>query len=263
MSLSQEQPASPPMDDAEAQMRRALGLAGDMPRSRPENGERSESPQRQGGNFMQGAHRRRFVQDGEIPVTVVRRDEASGAVTPMGPSFSRLHRVETALQTETAARERAERTLQEAQAALQALRTKIGHNELAKNEAIEAARRDRAILAGLREEMTALTERLRETEARVTETEESLGLARDDLAEERMARQKAERLLRENTRQASLALDVEDPGVGDRTPSRYAPRRGRSPDAPAVSAQPPETEEDAAEPVKWWLMPAKPVGKRR
>src|SRR6185312_13951062 len=77
MSLSREQQqspsATPPMDDAEQQMRRALGLYGDAPRPRPEN-ERSEPAQRAGGGFMQGVHRRRFVQDGEVPVTVVRRD---------------------------------------------------------------------------------------------------------------------------------------------------------------------------------------------
>ena len=140
MSLSQEQPPSPAMEDAEAQMRRALGLFGDAPKSRSDGGERAEPAQRSGGGvFTQNTHRRRFVQDGEVPVTVVRRDDPASAAPPMGPSYSRLHRVEAALQTESTTRERAERALQEAQAAVQALRTKMGHNDLAKNEAVAAA----------------------------------------------------------------------------------------------------------------------------
>ena len=133
MSLAQEQPPTPalapPMDDAEAQMRRALGLFGDGPRPRTDN-ERSEQPQRQGG-FIQGLHRRRFVQDGEVPVTVVRRDQPDAShpsAAPAGPTSSRLQRVEATLQAETAARDRAERALHEAQAMVQTLQTKIGHN---------------------------------------------------------------------------------------------------------------------------------------
>lgn len=247
-------------------MRRALGLVGDGPRVRPETGERSETPQRQAGNFTQGAHRRRFVQDGEIPVTVIRRDEAPGAAPAMGPSFSRLHRVETALQGETAARERIEKALQDAQATVQALRTKMGHNELEKNEAIESARTGRATVAGLREEVAALTESLREAGERASEAEEALRATREDLAGERSASRAARRLAEDTARQPLLALETAgDRGYGD-TPVRPPARRGRP---PGVSAAPPpasvasQDENTEGEPVKWWLMPAKPAGKRR
>ncbi len=237
-------------------MRRALGLFGDTPRNRPDT-ERSDSGQRT-GNFMQGgAHRRRFVQDGEVPVTVVRRDasETPAAGTPAaGPSYSRLHRVEAALQAEAAARDRAERALHEAQAMVQALQTKIGHNELAKNEAIAAAKRDREAVIVLREQITAGTERLQALEANTAAAEEEIRSLRAECAEERRARKLAERLSREASGEPLLAM--EQTGREEDVPVRVAPRRGRPPTIHAA----PEVEQ---EPVKWWLKEEKPSGKRR
>ncbi len=244
------------MDDAETQMRRALGLFGDTPRSRPDT-ERSDSGQRT-GNFMQsGAHRRRFVQDGEVPVTVVRRDasEPPAAGTPAaGPSYSRLHRVEAALQAEATARDRAERALHEAQAMVQALQTKIGHNELAKNEAIAAAKRDREAVVVLREQIIAGTERLQELEENATAAEEEIRALRVECAEERRARKLAERLSREASNEPVLVM--EQAGREEDVPVRVAPRRGRP---PIVHAQP-DVEQ---EPVKWWLVEEKSISRRR
>jgi len=264
MSLPREQPASsataPPMDDAEQQMRRALGLHGDAPRPRPE-GERAEPGQRAGGGFMQGLHRRRFVQDGEVPVTVVRReapDAAHPGTGPAGPTSSRLQRVEAALATETVGRERAERALHEAQAAVQALQTKMGHNDLAKNEAVAASKRHLEEVVTLREELAAGAERLHEAETRAHDIEEDLRAARAELAEERRARKLAERLLREATEEAVLAPSYEiAPAHRPREPVERIPaRRGRP---PAVRAEP----EVEPEPVKWWLLPVKTAAKRR
>jgi hypothetical protein len=282
MSLPREQPQStttpPPMDDDEQQMRRALGLNGDGPRPRPES-ERQEHAQRGGGAFMQGGvHRRRFVQDGEVPVTVVRRDSADAAhqgaphsgtahsstgAGSSGPTSSRLQRVEAALAAETAGRERAERALHEAQGAVQALQTKIGHNELAKNEAVGASKRHLEEISSLREQLTSGAELLRETEARAHEAEEALRAIRAELTEERRARKMAERLLREATDEPALII-AEDvtPAQHSREPvgreqvARAPARRGRPPAVRAV----PEVE---PEPVKWWLLPAKTAAKRR
>ena len=116
---------------------------------------------------MQGVHRRRFVQDGEVPVTVVRRDAPDAAHQgggQAGPTSSRLQRVEAALAQETAGRERAERALHEAQATVQALQTKMGHNDLAKNEALAASKRQADEIVSLKEELTAAAERLHEVE---------------------------------------------------------------------------------------------------
>jgi hypothetical protein len=264
MSLPREQPQSPatapPMDDAEQQMRRALGLYGDTPRPRTD-GERSEPAQRAGGGFMQGVHRRRFVQDGEVPVTVVRR-EVPDAAHPGGgqaaPTSSRLQRVEAALAAETAGRERAERALHEAQAALQALQTKIGHNDLAKNEAVAASKRHLEEIVALKEELAAGAERLLEAETRASDIEEDMRAMRADLTEERRARKLAERLLREASEEATPAVPYEiAPTPQPRDPIERIPaRRGRPPTVHAA----PDVE---PEPVKWWLLPAKTATKRR
>lgn len=263
MSLPREQPQSsstaPPMDDAEQQMRKALGLYGDTPRPRPD-GDRQDTPQRTGGGFMQGVHRRRFVQDGEVPVTVVRRD-APDAGHPgtgqAGPTSSRLQRVEAALAAETTGRERAERALHEAQAALQALQTKIGHNDLAKNEAVAASKHHLEEIIALREELAAGAERLREVETRASDVEEDLRAARAELTEERRARKLAERLLREATEEPAVVTAFEPtPLPREAVEQRVPARRGRP---PAVHAEP----EVEPEPVKWWLLPAKTGTKRR
>ena len=123
-------------------MRRALGLLGDAPRHRAD-ADRPEQTGRTGGGFNGGLHRRRFVQDGDIPVTVLRRDPgldapANRIAPPVSvPSSSRLQRTEAALAAETAARDKAERALNEAYGVVKDLQTKIGHAELAKNEALE------------------------------------------------------------------------------------------------------------------------------
>jgi hypothetical protein len=248
------------MDDAEQQMRRALGLYGDAPRPRPET-ERSDPAQRSGGGFMQGVHRRRFVQDGEVPVTVVRRDTPDAAHPGSGqaaPTSSRLQRVEAALAAETAGRERAERALHEAQAAVQALQTKIGHNDLAKNEATAASKRHLDEIVALKEEIAAGAERLLEAETRATDIEEDMRVMRAELTEERRARKLAERLLREATDEAAAPEPFEiaaAPRPREQI-ERIPARRGRP---PTVHAEP----EVEPEPVKWWLLPAKSGTKRR
>lgn len=267
MSLPREQPQSsttaPPMDDAEQAMRRALGLYGDQPRPRSD-ADRAEPAQRTGGGFMpgggftQGVHRRRFVQDGEVPVTVVHPGGGQA-----GPTSSRLQRVEAALTSETAARDRAERALHEAQAAIQALQTKMGHNDLTKDEAIAAAKRLQDEIVSLREELSAAAEQLKEAITRAGDAEEESRALRAELAEERRARKLAERLLRETSGEPVLmALDAAPepaPAHADRPTvmvERVPARRGRP---PAARAEP----EAEPEPVKWWLLPAKTTAKRR
>jgi hypothetical protein len=246
------------MDDAEQQMRKALGLYGDAPRPRPD-GERGESAQRTGGGFMQGVHRRRFVQDGEVPVSVVRRDAPDAAHLgggQAGPTSSRLQRVEAALAAEASARERAERALHEAQAAVQALQTKMGHNDLAKSEAVAASKRHVEEIVTLREEIATGAERVREAEARSHDIEAELRSTRAELTEERRARKMAERLLQEATEDSAL-VTLPETAAPQRDPVERVPaRRGRP---PTVHTEP----EVEPEPVKWWLLPAKTAAKRR
>jgi len=261
------------LDDAEVQMRRALGLQGGAPRHRPE-GERIEPPPRVPDRYGSSTHRRRFVQDGEIPVTVVRResgpDSPASHVTPTPPSSSRLQRVEIALAAELAARDRAERALGEAQALIRDLQTKLGHAELAKDEVSRVVEREREATASLHAAASEHETRLKDAMTRASAAEETVRSLQAALADERTARKAAERALRtaeagrdaaelllsEMTEQSTASIAVRP--VEIEAPQLRA-KRGR----PAkIAKNVPEISESEPEPVKWWLTP-KPAGKRR
>lgn len=172
-------------------MRRALGLEGGA--ARPRTPDRHDPQQRQMERFVQGhngsghngsghngsghsgpghnGHKRRFVQDGEVPVTVVssRRDGPAEMTPHRGPSAgggpSRLEAAEHALAHETSLRQQVERALAEAQATVHDLQTKLGHAELARVEAAEHLRREQETSGALRAELRACEERLRAAEA--------------------------------------------------------------------------------------------------
>jgi hypothetical protein len=108
-------------------VRRALGLTANSPRP---SQQRLESPRQ----------RRRFVQDGEVPVTVLRGNEGSGAPAQAG---NRIAELEAALDAERAAHAAAARCLEEARASIRSLQTRLGHAELAFDEAIAGERRAR------------------------------------------------------------------------------------------------------------------------
>src|SRR3954470_875177 len=99
------------LNATEAQMRRALGL-NEQPVQAAERTPSSPS--------ATGTHRpqRRFVRDGEVPVTVVRRAHDDGAGTNM------LEAARQALREQITVRERTEQLLQEAQATIRDLQTK-------------------------------------------------------------------------------------------------------------------------------------------
>jgi hypothetical protein len=103
----------------ETQMRRALGL------------EKTSAPRPQPAHptaLQNGFHRpqRHFVRDGEVPVAIIHRDESSGT--------NQLEAARQNIRSVTAARDTAERSLAEAQATIQQLRTQLGHEHLAKDE---------------------------------------------------------------------------------------------------------------------------------
>ncbi len=282
---------SGPADAAESQMRKALGLLGETSRNRQEL-ERMDQPNRMGGVFGGGGngglHRRRFVQDGDIPVTVLRREPGHeqpayrSVAAPAVPTSSRLQRTEAALAAETAAREKAERSLAETQFAVRDLQTKIGHAELAKNEAVEALRRERESIGGLRANEEAREEQIEEAMERTRSAEQQAHISQTQLADERHARKAAEKALRlaeaardtAEQRVQTLTEEALKPApapvlaplrvepmvrprvvVAEPEVVAVAPRRGRPPAVAVV----PETE---PEPVKWWLN-TKPVGKKR
>ena len=223
-------------------MRRALGLTGDRAvRSTPPQTERPQAgaPGRPAGRSPADKPRHRFVQDGAVPVTILNRyrsDEADGA--PAGRVA-----MEAVLRDERAARDRAERSLQEALATVRDLQTKLGHAELAHREASATAQAARAEVDALR-----------------AEHQEQALRWMEDLAAERAARDASEAALTEATRArepakrtrvsapaAQPALDLQDasPAPVAKAPAKAAVRRTRK-----AALEPGQHE---PEPVKWWL----------
>ena len=264
---------SAPIDEAESQMRKALGLLGDTPRHRPDQ-DRMEQPNRMGDRFGGGLHRRRFVQDGDIPVTVLRRDQAHdvpahrGAAPASTPSSSRLQRTEAALANETAAREKAERTLAETQAVVRDLQTKIGHSELAKVEAADALRIEREVNLQFRAEVQGWEDRLRDAQARIRSAEEAAASYQEQLAEERHSRKIAEKALHVAEAARMAAEQIAATLSEEAAKSRHVAVTGRAAAVPELTPAPtrrrrvPEVPVDEPEPVKWWLN-SKPASKRR
>ncbi len=111
----------------ESRMRRALGLQGP---SRPVPQQRAD----------QARPRHRFVQDGGVPVVVL---NSRGDNDPVAAFKARVSEVEAVLDSERNAHGATKRVLQEAQANVQALQTRLAHAEFAHGEALAAERRAR------------------------------------------------------------------------------------------------------------------------
>ncbi len=147
-------------------MRQALGLFGQRA-SHPETG--GGSRQGGGAHMQVGARRHRFVQDGEVPVSVVRgrREQVASQVpAPRTDARDRLLDEQTAERT---GREQAERRLTEAQTLIRTLQTRLGHAELERDEAIEEAKSLRQQLAT---ERAAAEEKLAERAANAEQRRE-------------------------------------------------------------------------------------------
>jgi hypothetical protein len=254
-----------PMQDVEAQMRRALGLYG-VPRR--QEAERAAAPKlpRPADRFGAGGQRRRFAQDGEVPVTVLngRRDH------PADAPVNRLEAAETAVAAERAAREQAERALAEAHATIHDLQTKLGHASLAQTELQAVARRDQEAIAALQAELTATSERVAAMDAAREQLQQRLNTIQAAYAEAQSARKQAERAQREadaaradgerRLRQSDLTAGKSDERPVRRTARpaketntaatkpRITVRRGR---AQPVAAMP------EPQPVQWWLLSPK------
>jgi hypothetical protein len=129
-------------------MRRALGLQGEAsPATKP-----TASPV-----IVHPSHpqRRRFVRDGEVPVTLIHRDHSQEE----NSTVHQLDATRNALREQTTAREQAERSLTEAQSTIKDLQTKLAHERLAKDEVVQRTESERRTLeealATLREELAA------------------------------------------------------------------------------------------------------------
>jgi hypothetical protein len=254
------------MRSAEAHMRRVLGLQGEpqrhvtTDRSTSSNGSQSQ--------------RRRFVRDGEVPVTVIHREPH-----PDGePGSNHLQAARQALRSEAAAKERAERMLADAQAAVRVLQTKLAHERLAKDEAVQRAEAENQAseqaLQSIRTELLAeravrvgAEQASRDALATIRNLETRLDGVRAELATERRARRIAEDALRD----AAAPRDVAPPA--DRDEAAIAPVRrpvGRPRKVAAVQPEQPKppgklrvvnvmakpiraARVPAGKPIKWWL----------
>jgi hypothetical protein len=139
----------------ETRMRAMLGLNRDS-QLRPAEHRPEQSP-----------HRRRFVRDGEVLVTVV---NAATSENVTGESLrGRLRALEQALRAERESHVRTKHALDDARGAMQALETKCAHIELAHAEAIQNERSARtqaeAAVERLQAQLHAVEERGRQLEA--------------------------------------------------------------------------------------------------
>ncbi len=199
------------------------------------------------GRSMGERPRKHFVQDGEVPVTIVNRPGLRQPDAFASQPVNRVSVAHAALANERVARERAERSLAEALATIHELRTKLGHAELARQEAANAG-------LAAREALEALRTDSQEREARLN----------DEFAAERTARIRSEAAL-------ERALNTSSHGKPNyHAEAAATPRPKLKPAAktsvahgfvikpakitrPSVSA--PRSREP--QPVKWWLKKAK------
>ena len=230
-------------------MRRALGLSGDRPvragQPRPDPSRSKPSAPLPVRGSLPTRPRHRFVQDSEVPVALVGRQRPQDADTSPAALTGR-GTIEAALHQERAARERAERSLQEALVTARDLQTKLGHAELAQREASETAQ-------AARDAADALRAAHQEHEAHW----------REDLAAERAARAVAEAALAkaagarksaERTRHpASVAAQDGAMQDGAAEPARVSVKR--APKGTRKAASTPRRREP--QPVKWWINSAR------
>ena len=214
-------------------MRRALGLGSDAP---------SQASDRPTPQAPPTAHpqKRRFVRDGDVPVTVVHRDHRHDDLT----GGNQLEQARQAIRSQATARERAERLLEEAQARIRDLETKLAHERLARDEAVQRVAAEKQAL-----EQAAQTAR----DELATE-QEAVGRANAALAAAVEAREQSEQRLRDVLRakqaEASAKTAANSPRIT---------RRAKKPaeDAGTLRAanqdrEPTEPEPDDSTVVEWW-----------
>ena len=215
----------------EAQMRRALGLhSASSTQDRPvppPTSPGASSPQRQ-----------RFVRDGEVPVSVIRRDQNDGANT------NKLDAARQALREQIEARERAEHLLQEAEATVRDLQTKLAHERIAHEEAVRR-------VEGERQAVEQALQRVRDELATERGCRQKAEQERDDAI---AARQKAEERLREvlashDVQKASQAALTATRGLGKSMPTTEQSVGVEQPRRRGRPAKPGQSE---AEIVEWW-----------
>jgi hypothetical protein len=196
--------------------------------------------------------KRRFVADGEIPVVhgrLQRRDEHGGAQATPAPN--RVEAAEAAARLEREAREKAERSLAEAQATIHDLQTRLGHAQLAATESHNGLEAERAAAEALRAA-------LRDAEQQVA----AARAERDAAGQKLQAMQAAATTARPARRQPKAPAQEFPPKRRGR-PRKAAPtlppatrKRGGGVKKAAPSTPEPK-------PVRWWLKSKTKTKRRR
>jgi len=180
-----------------------------------------------------------------VPVSVIHRDQDDGANT------NKLEATRQALREQIEARERAEHLLLEAQATIHDLQTKLAHEKLARDEAIQRVVSDKQVV------------------------EQALQRAQEELAVERDCRQKAEQErndaiaagqeAEERLRQVLATQDVLKASPAPPRPTndpQTTRRQRKSATKPSVSGdkvdqprrrgRPAKSDQSETEIVEWW-----------
>lgn len=234
-------------------MRRALGLGGDQQRT-------PQPPPPSPDRLLLHRPKRQFVAEGEVPVVHGRLSRRDELALPTATTTNRVEAAETAARAEREARDKAERLLAEAQAAVHDLQTRLGHAQLAVSEGHQALESEKAAAAPLNDQITQLAARLAEVAAERDSAEEQLQVVRATLADMRQARDVADRTIR--TVVARPVVTVRDRKPAASPPPRAAPIASAQPKGPARSTKP-ATARAEAKPVKWWLKSKPKTTKRR
>ena len=158
-------------DGAEARMRQALGKLGTAKPGKP------EAPRRTTYQATPGAGRHRFRQDGEVPV--VRLSMGQGGSGKERQSRAPADRIEAGVGQGQAGRGRDQdsgdsaRQVQELAEQLRATQTRLGHAELALQEATRAAQARQEEAAGLRWALDAAEAALTQVRVELAASERS------------------------------------------------------------------------------------------
>jgi hypothetical protein len=219
----------------EAQMRRALGLGNSVlakvqtAHSIPSSG----SP----------THRRHFVRDGEVPVTVIHHDDQSRT--------NKLEAARQAFREQIAVREQAERQLADAQATIQALETQLAHERIASQEALSRAEVQRKGLEDqLEEERAARQQAEQERDKAIMDRREAEEQLRAMEATQKSQATSDEPQPAERARRVTNAGPTDQLSIRGRAVSGTLPTKDGT--ASKRRGRPPKVRETESEFVEWW-----------
>lgn len=235
--LSIDQPAEP-TDSTEARMRLALGLT-----TRPPSSGHGHAPTGGAISHDSTRQRRRFAQDGDVPVVILNRSRDGDAA-----GENKLAALTAELREERNARMKAERAQEEANLAIQSLQTKLAHTEMTYEERLRDERETRVQLE---------TRLLNEQEARKrveTKAAES-ALAFSVLERKLAAATEAANAIAEPDLFEEPALPVAAPKTSRVSPVKRVARKTKAETKaePTLPLAPEPAREEDDKPIEWWL----------